>query len=194
MTACNDAEQAGHNERGLVADHSQGTNLVAMRPERTGRCSHGNHALLRFRQDDGPSELHLGIDDGEARLLTGERRGVRTRQARTYETLEGIIAGLGATVVALHLVGSRRRGVSGEIELAHDGRSAWVRAHPGDVAILAWRLHLPVLVPVALTTCDPIEPPRGELSGAPGASALDDDAMVTFGPFLNEPAAEDYDW
>jgi len=183
---------AGDNAQGLVSDSSDGTVWVAMRPERTGWCPHRNHALLRFRQDGGPSELHLGIDDGEARLLASERRGVRTRQARTYETLQEIIASLGATVAALHLVGSRRRGVYGEIELAHDGRSVWIRAHPGDVAVLAWRLRLPVLVPIALTNSDPMEPPR-EWSEAPGAQALGD-VPVSLRHFLSEPDPEDYDW
>jgi bifunctional DNase/RNase len=135
----------------------------------------------------------LRIDEREVRLLADEHQGVRSRHARTYETLEQVITGLGGTVVALQLVGDRQRGFSGEIELASDGRRVRARAHPGDVAALAWRLNLAVLVPADVASA-PFEEDWGWGCEAPPEAGPDPEEVVTFRGFLKEARPEDYDW
>lgn len=164
-----------------------------MRPEGIGRCRRGHHPVLLFREVGGPSGLSLGIDEREARLLAGERQGVRSRHSRTYETLEQVITGLGGTVTALQLVGDRRRGFSGEIELASDGRRVRTGAHPGDVAALAWRLHLAVLVPAEVASIPSEE--NWEWWPDESCPAVDDpEEVVITRRFLEEAEPEDYDW
>jgi bifunctional DNase/RNase len=165
---------------------------VPMRPEGIGRCPHGHHAVLLLREIGGASGTAVGIDESEARLLVGERQGVRSRHARTYETLEQVITGLGGTVVALHLVGDRQRGFSGEIELASDGRRVRAPAHPGDVAALAWRLNLAVLVPSDVASA-PFEEDWGCEAPAPDAGPGPEEVVTSRG-FLKEASPEDYDW
>jgi hypothetical protein len=101
--------------------------------------------------------------------------------------------GLRGTVVALQLVGDRQRGLSGEIELACDGRRIQVRAHPGDVAALAWRLNLAVLVPSDVA-CVPFEEASERWSEAPSKIMPKPDEVLTFRHFLEEASPEDYDW
>ena len=166
---------------------------IMMRLEGIGRCHHGHHPVLLFREVGGLSDLTLRIDEGEARLLAGEREGQRSRHSRTYETLLQVIAALGGTVAALELVGDRQRGLSGAIELAHDRWRVRVQAHPGDVAALAWRLRLPVRVPVEVTSA-----PRAEnwewCLDSPCETVADPDEIVAFRRFLEEAGPEAYDW
>ena len=178
--------------RGVREDAVTGR-WVAMRPEGIGRCRRGHHPVLLLRAIEGGSGAALRIDEGEARLLVGERDGVRSRHSRTYETLEQILMALGGTVVALQLVGDRRRGLSGEIELACDGRRIQVRAHPGDVAALAWRLNLAVLVPAEVASV-PFEEASERWCEAPSEIMPERDEVVTFRRFLEEASPEDYDW
>ncbi len=164
-----------------------------MRPEGVGRCPHGHHAVLLLREIGGASGTALGIDESEARLLIGEHRGVQSRHSRTYETLAQVITGLGGTVVALQLVGDRERGFSGEIELAGDGRRVRAPAHLGDVAALAWRLNLAVLVPADAASA-PFEEDWKRWCEAPPEANSDTGKVVTFRSFFEEAGPEDYDW
>jgi len=126
---------------------------VAMRPEGIRGCTGHDHPVLLLREVGGANGILVRLDEGEALHLSGVFGGARSRRGRTYETLEQAISGLGGTVMTLRLVGNRRRGLDGEIEIAGDSwRQVVVRAHPGDVAALAWRLQVEVQVPSELTT------------------------------------------
>ncbi len=98
-------------------------------------------------------------------------------------------------MVGLELVGDRQRGLSGAIELTH-ASDRWrrrVQAHPGDVAALAWRLHLPVLVPAEVVSA-----PRPEIwewcSDEPCAAVAKPNVVVAFRRFLDEADPNDFDW
>lgn len=168
-------------------------NTVAMRLERIGRCRHGHHPFLLFREVGGVSGLTLRIDEAEARLLAGEQDGRRSRHSRTYETLDRIIIGLGARVMGLELVGDRELGLSGVIQLAQQRQRLRIRAHPGDVAALAWRLHLPVHVPAGVVST-PCEQDGDWWPEMPCQAVADLDAVATFRQFLDEADPEDFDW
>jgi hypothetical protein len=80
--------------------------------------------------------------------------------------------------------------LSGEIELASDGRRVRARAHPGDVAALAWRLNLAVLVPADVASA-PFEEDWTWWCEAPSEAVPGPDEVVTFQRLLREPDPED---
>jgi hypothetical protein len=168
-------------------------NTVAMRPERIGRCRHWHHPFLLLREVGGASGITLRIDEAEARLLAGEQDGRRGRHSRTYETLDRIIIGLGARVVGLELVGDREHSLSGMKKVAQQQQQLRIRAHPGDVAALAWRVTSLSTSP--LGWCPPTVSRTGTGGRTcPNEAVADLDAMATFRPFLDESDPEDFDW
>lgn len=163
------------------------------RPERIGRCHHGHHPVLLFREVGGVSGLTLRIDEAEAQLLADEQDGRRSRHSRTYESLEQIVTGLGAAVVGLELVGDRERGLSGVVQLARQRRRLRIRVHPCDVAALARRLHLPVHIPVGVVAALR-EEDLDWWPEVPCQAVADLDAIAAFRPVLQEADPEGFDW
>lgn len=161
---------------------------VAMRPEGIHGCTSHDHPVLLLREVGGTRRVLLQLDEGEARHLAGVFGGTRSARTRVYETLEDAIAGLGGTVLALRLLGDRRRGMRGEVELAGDWCRTAVPASPGDVAALAWRLKIDIQLPSEVTsrestTCRQWLPsPTSNTTPAPAAAVL------------AEADPEDYDW
>jgi bifunctional DNase/RNase len=170
-----------------------GDGWVTMRPEGICQCPEGRHPVLVLRETTGRQELRVRLDEDEARHLRHEFDGTRTRHSRTYETIERLIAGLGGTIGPLRLVGDRHKGLAGEIEVTVDRRRTRVRAHPGDVATLAHRLELPVLVAAEVLPHGAGAPlaerkkPRAEAT--PGAASEETRA---FRRFLEQVGPEDF--
>lgn len=186
MTASGDAQSAKTLDVG-------NSGWIAMQPVGIRACSGGGHPVLLLVEVGGSRLVTVRVDEDEAQRLAAEFAGTRQRHSRTYETLEGIVSGLGAEVAALRLTGDKRRGLSGEIEVAGEGRQAKARAHPGDVAALARRLGLSVDVPAGLARLEPDGLAgfgewhrRGDRDELPASSLTR--------RVLPEPRPEDYDW
>ena len=166
---------------------------IVMRPEGIRACTGGGHPVLLLREVDGSRGVTVRIDEAEARDLASEFEGTRRRRSRTYETFEEIVTGLGGSVNALRLVGDKHRGLSGDIEVVSGGRQVRARAHPGDVAALARRLMLTVLVPTEVARREPDGPDRLQEWHPRKPSAGRHETRDASGQ-LPEPRPEDYDW
>lgn len=120
---------------------------VIARVEGVRVCPWSGHPVLLFRELGGTRALSVRICEAEARLLDRELRGEPTRAFSAHEAIRQIVRGLTARIHALRLVGDWEHGVSGEVEVAADRRRVRARVPAGDVAALARRLRMPVLVP-----------------------------------------------
>lgn len=167
---------------------------VATWPKGIRRCTGHDHPVLVLQEVGGPRRALIRLDEGEALHLADVFEETRGRRSRMYETFEQALTGLGGTVMALRLLGDRQRGLRGEIEVdGQYGRQALVRAHPGDVAALAWRLGVTVRIPSEVVSpetgaCGEWSLPAASETGRSPAAA------AGLGIMLAEADPEDFDW
>jgi hypothetical protein len=164
---------------------------VAMRPVGIRGCTAHDHPVLFLQEADGARRLLVRLDEREAGHLAAVFQGVRSRGSRMYETFEQAIRGLGGTVVAFRLLGNRRQGLRGEIEIAGDyWRQTLVPAHPGDVAALAWLLHAEVQLPSEIASQE-----TGDCRDWwPLTTETESTTPSPLQTVLAEPDPEDFDW
>ena len=102
--------------------------------------------ILVLRHEGGERVLPIWIGPNEAHAIAVRLEGVEAPRPMTHDLLQGVVEGLGASLVKVLICDLRDNTYYARLVLEAGGRETTVDARPSDAVALAVRVGAPILV------------------------------------------------